>query len=300
MLKDKGHSNAGAVPCPAVLTDIEGNGRPRDGGWDIGPYEYQGTVVTPEADFHGACQGVNGDQRRACPARPRVHRLFQRRTDRVVLDLRTGKGTSTTQNPTHTYNTPGQYTVTLAATNDAGTTTYSNHLHHDQGPESRLHLQPHLGRRLLAVRFTDQRTNSPTSWSWTFGDGKTVPRKTPPTPMRRWQLQRSLTATNTWRSDTAPSRTTLPACDTDLLPVPAQDRLVRLVTRPNGNRVSGGSDLRPSQQGQASNMDDPCDTAIRRVQRDLRGPYRATPRTRCSGLTMRTRRTSRESPRFRV
>ncbi len=46
MLKDHGSSTAGNIPYPAVVSDIEGNGRPKDTGWDIGPYEYQGASVT--------------------------------------------------------------------------------------------------------------------------------------------------------------------------------------------------------------------------------------------------------------
>ena len=72
-LKDHGNSNAGGVPYPAVLSDIEGNPRPRDGGWDIGPYEYQGAVAVPVANFQadlttstpGACRSTSPTTPRA-------------------------------------------------------------------------------------------------------------------------------------------------------------------------------------------------------------------------------------------
>ncbi len=50
-IKDKGTSAPARAPCPGVLTDIEGNVRPRDNTWDIGPYEYQGAAHLPIPDF---------------------------------------------------------------------------------------------------------------------------------------------------------------------------------------------------------------------------------------------------------
>ena len=84
--------------------------------------------------------------------------------------------TSTVQNPTHSYLTPGTYTVTLSIENKYGSDTIikqnfitinssepvadfsANTTTIDQGDE---------------IIFTDQSTNTPTSWVWDFGDGDT-------------------------------------------------------------------------------------------------------------------------------
>ena len=100
MLKDKGAS-AGAIPYPGVIKDIEGNPRPRDGGWDIGPYEYQGTVVDPE-------RGLRRRLRPGSCLRPRSTSPIVR-----AAGLPRGPGTSATatppplQNPSHAYTSYG-------------------------------------------------------------------------------------------------------------------------------------------------------------------------------------------------
>jgi PKD repeat protein len=77
-------------------------------------------------------------------------------------------GTSTSQNPTVTYNSPGQYAVTLQATNANG-----NDIELKQG-----YIQVNAGP---SATFTNSATNlvasffdgssGTTSWSWAFGDG---------------------------------------------------------------------------------------------------------------------------------
>ena len=84
-------------------------------------------------------------------------------------------GTSTQQNPLVTYNTPGTYTVTLIATNINGsdTETKVNYI-------TVTTLLPPVADFIASstnisagdsVDFTDQSTNVPTSWSWTFAGG---------------------------------------------------------------------------------------------------------------------------------
>ena len=82
--------------------------------------------------------------------------------------------TSTVQNPTHTYASSGNFTVSLTATNATGfnTSTKSNFITVTiPAPVAAFTGTPLSGATPLAVTFTDQSTNSPTSWTWNFGDG---------------------------------------------------------------------------------------------------------------------------------
>ena len=85
-----------------------------------------------------------------------------------------GDGTnSTEQNPVHVYGSEGTYTVTLVATNDAGSSdnrsmviTVTRLI-----PVADFTANTTEGSAPLTVQFTDTSTNSPTQWNWDFGDG---------------------------------------------------------------------------------------------------------------------------------
>jgi len=86
-------------------------------------------------------------------------------------------GTSTAKNPSHTYNSTGNYTVALTATNAYGnnTKTKTNYISVTlpNPPVADFSGTPTNGQEPLTVAFTDLSTNSPTAWSWTFGDSTT-------------------------------------------------------------------------------------------------------------------------------
>jgi len=87
-----------------------------------------------------------------------------------------GDGTySTDENPVHAYSTLGNYSVTLTVSNASGndTMTKNNYIVALQKPVANFWGSPRSGRTPLEVTFTDISTGSPTSWSWTFGDGST-------------------------------------------------------------------------------------------------------------------------------
>jgi PKD repeat protein len=84
-------------------------------------------------------------------------------------------GTSTAKNPTHTYNTAGTYTVTLIATNASGSDTEIKTDYITVTPPAAPVADFTASSTDISVgdgvTFTDQSTNNPTSWSWTFEGG---------------------------------------------------------------------------------------------------------------------------------
>jgi len=114
--------------------------------------------------------------------------------------------TSTAQNPSHTYTTPGTYTVTLTGTNLYGSTvsTRADYVTATQVPPvAAFSASPLTGHAPLPVKFTDASTNSPTSWSWDFGDGETSTQRHPTHIYRTAGIYTvNLTVTNTGGSDT--------------------------------------------------------------------------------------------------
>lgn len=88
-------------------------------------------------------------------------------------------GSSTDQNPVHTYDTSGGFTVRLTVTNSTDNpSTASQRI--TVPPTSSL---PQASFKAetdgLTANFTDQSTGDPTSWSWDFGDGATSTQQNP-------------------------------------------------------------------------------------------------------------------------
>jgi PKD repeat protein len=81
--------------------------------------------------------------------------------------------TSTAQQPTHSYASPGLYSVTLTVTTSVGSGSWSQILNVSATdfPGAAFSLSPSSGTAPLNVQFVDGSTGSPSSWSWLFGDG---------------------------------------------------------------------------------------------------------------------------------
>ncbi len=78
-------------------------------------------------------------------------------------------------NPTHTYASPGTYSVSLTVTNASGsnTATRTGYITVTSGvaaPVADFTADVTSGSSPLTVTFTDSSTNSPTGWAWFFGD----------------------------------------------------------------------------------------------------------------------------------
>jgi PKD repeat protein len=89
--------------------------------------------------------------------------------------------TSTVENPTHTYTSPGTYTVSLrvrSAAGDVQEATLTNYIN-VQPLAANFTGTPTSGAAPLAVAFTDTSTGEPTAWSWSFGDGTTSTQRNP-------------------------------------------------------------------------------------------------------------------------
>ena len=115
-------------------------------------------------------------------------------------------GTSTAQNPSHEYASAGTYTVTLTAYNACGSDqrVRVDYITVDPClvPVAAFTGTPTTGEVPLAVSFTDQSTNDPTSWSWNFGDGGTSTAQSPNhTYTSAGTYTVTLTATNACGSD---------------------------------------------------------------------------------------------------
>jgi len=86
-----------------------------------------------------------------------------------------GDGVSSEQNPSHTYIAAGIYNVSLTAHSltCSATETKINYITVTGVPVANFVGSPTSGNAPLTVHFTDRSTNSPTIWSWAFGDGGT-------------------------------------------------------------------------------------------------------------------------------
>jgi PKD repeat protein/subtilisin family serine protease len=90
-------------------------------------------------------------------------------------------GTSSQQNPTHTFSAPGVYDVTLAVNGPSGSSTETKTAYIQvYGPsDADFNANPTSGPVPLEVQFTDQSSGEIASYAWNFGDGGTSSQKNP-------------------------------------------------------------------------------------------------------------------------
>ena len=119
-------------------------------------------------------------------------------------DFGDGSPLDTTQNPVHIYSVAWVYTVALTATNVDGsdTETKTNYII-AWIPIADFHSDDQTVDTWVLVTFTDDSTNTPTSWIWTFWDGWGSTAQNPThTYLTSWNKNVTLKATNAFGNDT--------------------------------------------------------------------------------------------------
>ena len=90
--------------------------------------------------------------------------------------------TSTEATPTHTYNNPGVYPITLIITTAGGctdTAVINRGIIVNSRPVAKFSATPRDGCAKTTVNFTDESVGSPIKWLWDFGDGATSKAQNP-------------------------------------------------------------------------------------------------------------------------
>jgi len=96
-----------------------------------------------------------------------------------------GDGTSSTaQNPTHVYSSPGTYSVSLTVTGSGGSNTMTRNgfivvSASGSGVVANFSASRQAGPAPLNVSFTDESTGTVSSYNWSFGDGGTSTARNP-------------------------------------------------------------------------------------------------------------------------
>lgn len=115
---------------------------------------------------------------------------------------------STVQNPTHSYQVKGVYTVSLTAMNENGRDSEVKQAYINVGMGPKAEFRPVIVPYQTysvpkVVTFVDESLYAPTSWSWDFGDGTTSTEKNPRhVYMNEGTYTVSLTVKNTFGEDT--------------------------------------------------------------------------------------------------
>ena len=121
---------------------------------------------------------------------------------------------STLQSPTHTYTSNGLKTVSLTVQNSAGNNTKTKTNYINVKPlNADFAANPVWGVAPFSTTFTDNSSNSPTAWSWAFGDGGSSTLQNPShTYSTSGYYSVTLTATNSSGNDTCLKSNYITSC----------------------------------------------------------------------------------------
>src|SRR5512136_33636 len=226
---------SGAPPLAVAFTDLSSGSTPRTYVWEFGDggtstdanpthtYTASGvyTVTLTITNGYGTNTATKQEYVRVGVG-PLADFMGTPQTGNLPLavtftDLSTGNpatwswtfgdgGSSTLQNPSHTYTKAGTYTVRLTVTNSFGTSTKtrSGYITTGMPPHADFTSGARVGATPLTVAFTDASTRAPTSWSWNFGDGTSSTTKNPAhTYTIAGTYTVTLTVKNAYGTDTA-------------------------------------------------------------------------------------------------
>lgn len=134
-------------------------------------------------------------------------------------------GTSSVQDPSHTYLRPGVYPVTLEVSNAFGTqkVTKPGLIKTGIAPGAEFVTETREGDPPLTVQFRDFSSGTPTAWSWDFGDGAVSNDKNPVHTFTAFgSYTVSLTVSNPYGADTRvkPSYVAVGPRQESLTPIP--------------------------------------------------------------------------------
>jgi PKD repeat protein len=128
-------------------------------------------------------------------------------------------GVSALQNPNYIYNVAGTFTVSLTSSSatDSNSTTKLNYITVDTAPIADFTYTDPFSQVLpISVTFTDTSLNTPTAWSWTFGDGGVSNLQNPTHVYNAYgSFTVTLTATNAFGFDIVSKTITLNYSDPD-------------------------------------------------------------------------------------
>ena len=162
--------NAGSAIADNIA-DYEGNPRPIGAGWDIGAYEYTGLL--PSLSASASASPTSGP----VPLTVKFTGSASGGTPPYSYrwDFDDGQS-STTQNPSHTYSTAGNYTATLTVTDRVSDTAKSSVNISVGNPalSATITADPTEGYDPLTVEFKGNASGGtePYAYSWNFGDGQ--------------------------------------------------------------------------------------------------------------------------------
>jgi PKD repeat protein len=171
--------NAGAS-LSQVTDDFDGNSRPQGSSWDTGAFEYIAAGTPLNAGATGS--PISGQ----APLTVNFSGSASGGTSPYTYSWAFGDGgSSTSQNPSHTYQSASTYTATLTVKDNATATASKSVTITVTSPTSPLtanaSASPTSGQVPLSVSFTGSASGgtSPYTYSWAFGDGGTSTSQNP-------------------------------------------------------------------------------------------------------------------------
>ena len=146
------YTTAGIFDVTLTVFNIEGNDTHTE-------FDFIAILDVPIPDFTVTVAGFDAD-------------FFNTSTNADFYDWNFGDGNfSTEENPLHTYNSPGEYEVTLTVSNDCGSETFTQIIIIESPIFADFEVSEDIGCLPLEVQFFDTSDGTPIFWEWNFPGG---------------------------------------------------------------------------------------------------------------------------------